>query len=284
MSPIESIRPSPIAGSWYSANPSILSKEIHGYLDQARVPEIHGQIIGLIAPHAGYLYSGQTAGHAYKCVQGDKTDLCVILSPLHAYNPYPLLSSAHAAFSTPLGIVDIDQDLLKTLKSNFEKASLPTIQPIAMDREHSLEIQLPFLQTALQGPFQLLPLMVRTQDPIFLQKTAQILAKTLQGKKVLVVASTDLSHFYEEKKASSFDQVMIERMVSFLPESVLDAEQNQEGFACGAGAVALALWTLKQLGGNQVSLLHYSNSAKVSGDPSSVVGYGALAITKYRGS
>ena len=159
-------------------------------------------------------------------------------------------------------------------------ASLTPAQRIANDREHSLEIQLPFLQTALAGSFHLLPLMVRSAEPAYLQQVGTLLANLIRGKKVLLVASTDLSHFYDEPTANALDQVMLQRMCDLSPEGVLQAEADQVGFACGSGAVALVLWTAKSLGANQVTLLHHSTSARASKDTSSVVGYGALAITR----
>lgn len=280
MNPINPVRPSPIAGTWYSSKADQLREEIEGYLNAAALPEIKGELIGLIAPHAGYFYSGPTAGHAYRVIKGMTFDLCVVVSPLHDYQPYPLLSSAHAFYVTPLGKVEVDHDLLSSLNQQLKDDGLTPAQSIANDREHSLEIQLPFLQTALKEPFRLLPLMVRTSEPGYLIKTAAVLAKLIRGKKVLLVASTDLSHFYDESTANRLDNVMLRHMTDFSPEGVLQAEANHEGFACGSGAVALVLWTAKALGANQVTLLHHSTSARASKDPSSVVGYGSLAITQ----
>ena len=280
MNPINPVRPSPIAGSWYSADRNKLSQEIKGYLNDARPPVLKGWLVGLIAPHAGYFYSGQTAGYAYAAVAGMHFDTCVVASPLHDYMPNPLLTSAHEAYTTPLGRVEIAQDLLTEYSNQLAVKSVTALQPISNDREHSLEIQLPFLQTALAGSFQLLPLMVRSNDPRLLQACADALAEILRGKNVLLVASTDLSHFYDESTANALDGVMLKRMTDFSPVGVLQAEVNQEGFACGSGAVALILWTAKALGADTVTLLHHSTSAKSSGDTSSVVGYGALAITR----
>ena len=280
MSAINPVRPSPIAGSWYSADPKKLSGEINGYLNSASLPRINGQLLGLIAPHAGYFYSGSTAGFAYRPVMGLHFDLCLVASPLHSYLPYPLITSAHSQYSTPLGNVKISVDLLGQLNALLIENSLPALQAIANDQEHSLEIQLPFLQTALSGSFQLLPLMVRSNDSHLLQKTAAVLADLLKGKNVLLVASTDLSHFYDLNTANALDDVMLKRMSDLSPSGVLEAEINHEGFACGSGAVALVLWAAQQLGANHVTLLHHNTSAQASRDPSSVVGYGALAITR----
>jgi len=280
MNTLPHVRPSAIAGSWYPADPDTLSAEIKGYLAVAAPPLLKATPLGLIAPHAGYFYSGATAGYAYRAVQGLHFDLCVVVSPLHNYLPFPLLSSAHTAFATPLGDVIIDHDLLSSFNQNLTQNDLPGIQLVASDREHSLEIQLPFLQCSLEGDFRLLPIMVRSSSASLLMGAGQILAELLRNKKVLLVASTDLSHFFDEKSANSFDEVMLQQMSSFSPTGVLQAEADEEGFACGSGAVALVLWTSLALGANKVTLLHHSTSAQASGDKSSVVGYGALAITR----
>ncbi len=279
MTQILPIRPSPIAGSWYPGAPDRLRQAIQVYLDQAETAVLPGQVAGLITPHAGYLYSGATAGAAFKCVQDLAFDLCAVFSPLHDYLDYPLLTSAHAFYHTPLGDVEIAQELVEALDHNLTVAGLPKLQPVANDREHSLEIQLPFLQVALRERFQLLPIMVRTHDNDFLRQAAEVMARELSGKSVLVVASTDLSHFYSEKQANRFDAVMLERMSAFSADGVLKAEANREGFACGVGAVALALRLTRLLGADKVTLLRHTTSAEVTGDSASVVGYGSLAIT-----
>jgi len=275
-----SIRPSPIAGSWYSAERGKLTKEINGYIDSALIPPLPGKVIGLIAPHAGYFYSGATAGYAYRAVKGYQYDLCVVVSPFHNYLPDPLLTTSHQAYQTPLGKIEVDQELLTELGELLAHKSLPIPSPIANDREHSLEIQLPFLQTALIGPFKLLPLMVRTSDRVTLQGVGETLAELIRGRNALLVASTDLSHFYDHQTANKFDEVILKRIADLSPLGVLEAESREEGFACGSSAVALTLWAACSLGADKVTLLHHSTSAESSGDTSSVVGYGALAITR----
>jgi len=274
------VRRSPIAGAWYPDNPDLLKREIDGYIDRATAVTLPGEVVGVIAPHAGYFYSGLTAGYAYRCVQGHSYDTCVVFSPLHDYTPNDLLTSAHEAYATPLGQVPVDQPLVQVCSQMIAEATGETLHPIANDREHSLEIQLPFLQRALSTPFSLIPIMVRTHNPRLLEATARAIADSLAGKTVLLVASTDLSHFYDENEANSLDSNMLHNMTAFSPEGVLKAERCGEGFACGAGAVALMLWTSRFLGASQVTLLHHSTSADASGDSSRVVGYGALAVTR----
>ena len=280
MNPYPPIRRSPIAGAWYPANPDVLRSEINGYIDAAAAQALPGDVTGLIAPHAGYFYSGATAGHAYRCVRDHAYDVCVIFSPLHEYMPNNLLTSAHHAYATPLGEVLVDQSLVEECSARIEKTTGETLQHIANDREHSLEIQLPFLQVALSAPFALLPIMVRNQDPALLEGAAAAIAPVLKSRKVLLVASTDLSHFYTQGEATRLDTTMLQQITDFSPEGVLKAERCGEGFACGSGAVAFMLWTGKFLGASKVTLLHHSTSADASGDSNRVVGYGALAVTR----
>jgi AmmeMemoRadiSam system protein B len=279
MREISAVRPSPIAGSWYPGNRDALQSEIKSYLEQATPCELLEKIYGLISPHAGYFYSGATAGYAYRCVQGKCFDICAVFSPLHDYQPFELLTTGHSAYATPLGEIPVAADLVNEIDEQLGVNSDLYLQRIANDREHSLEIQLPFLQVVLKGPFELLPVMVRTHDPEKLHVAASVIAKSLGDKRVLVVASTDLSHFYPERTANTYDKVMTTHFAEFDPEGVLRAESKEEGFACGAGAVALALWTTRLLGANKVTLLHHTTSAESSGDASSVVGYAAAAIT-----
>jgi hypothetical protein len=278
MKEISSIRPSPIAGSWYPGNKAVLYETISEYLEHADEPRLPGKVFGLIAPHAGYFYSGSTAGYAYRCVQNETFDICAVFSPLHDYQPFDLLTSAHKVYATPLGEIPIAEKLVGEIGADLQSRSDLFLQRIAYDREHSLEIQLPFLQVALNGSFELIPIMVRTHHAGALRTAADSIARVLAGKRVLLVASTDLSHFYSLKEANVFDQVMTSQFTDFDPQGVLEAESAQQGFACGAGAVALTLWTAKLLGAKQVTLLHHTTSAEASGDPSSVVGYAAAAI------
>lgn len=279
MATIQAIRPSPIAGSWYPGEEKMLRAQVDGFINNAHLPEIPGEILGLIAPHAGYRYSGPTAGYSYRCVKGKSYDLVVVASPLHEYLPYSFITSAHDSYATPLGTISVDKELLDQFNTTFYAASGVQLISIANDREHSLEIQLPFLQCALAAPFKLLPLMVREDHPDALQQFGETLAKVVRGKKVLLVASTDLSHFFTLDQADILDEHMLAQIQAFSPEGVLRAESENTGFACGAGAVAAILWAAKALGASHVTLLHHSTSADSTHDRSQVVGYGAAALS-----
>ena len=156
------------------------------------------------------------------------------------------------------------------------------LTPLARDEEHAIEIELPFLQRALAGEFSLLPVMVRTHDPRELQALGEALAEVMAGSASLLVASSDLSHFYPLPIANQLDAAMLARIAQFSPDAVLEAEETGEGFACGVGAVAAVLWAARALGANAVEIVHHSTSAERTGDESSVVGYGAAVILKGR--
>lgn len=273
------IRPSPIAGTWYTGDPKKLAAEIDQFIESAKVSadEYEGELIGLVSPHAGHRYAGRTASYAYRLVQGCPRGLAVILSPFHPYSTAEFLTTAHRAYQTPLGEVPVEKELLSLLDIKTAEAGLSLAQ-IAEDEEHSIEIQLPFLQRAWQEEFSLLPVMVRTHDPKKLRKFAQALHEVLDGHDYLLIASTDLSHFYPQDYAEVLDAEMLKRIKEMDAQGVLDAESEGSGSACGAGGVAAMLWTAQLAGANRAYILNYSSSADATGDRSSVVGYGAAAV------
>ena len=269
-------RPSPIAGRWYEANPKTLAASIDSYLNNAQLPELNGEVIAVIAPHAGHTYSGHVAGYAFAALRGIQPDLVVILSPYHNYSPHPFLVTAHQAYATPLGEIEVDRSALAELQTEL---GLP-ITAITKDQEHSLEIELPFLQRVLKNEFKLLPIMVRAESPMIAKKFGDALANMLRNKKAIIVASTDLSHFYDSKTAAMLDHEMLKRFESLDPDSIFEAEQTEKGFACGHAAVASMLWAAKSLGADKVQTLKYATSGDITGDHTSVVGYGAAIVLK----
>jgi MEMO1 family protein len=279
MNEIAEVRPSPIAGKWYNKNPDELRQEIDQYLAAARLPNLEGQVVAVIAPHAGHLFSGQTAGHAFASVLGQDRDLVAVVAPMHSPYPANLLTSAHLAYSTPLGSMRIHQDALAHLEEILIQDGM-SLTPVAYDKEHALEIELPFLQRALRTDFQLLPIMIRSQSPLVARRLGHALAQVMQEHNGLMVASTDLSHFYPEELAQRLDDEMLRRMRSFSPDDLFKAEKLGLGFACGVAAVAAILWAAREMGANVVEILHHSTSGKETGDYASVVGYGAAAVLR----
>jgi len=273
-------RPSPIAGQWYPGDPRALSESVDGYMNAAKPPRISGEVVAVVAPHAGHRYSGPVAGYSFAVLRGLSPDLVAVVSPMH--HPYfePLLTTSHDAYETPLGALPVDQEAVRQLSTYLHDELGFGLVPVPRDPEHSLEIELPFLQRALRGGFQLLPVMIREQSASVARGLGRALAKTLQGRDALLVASTDLSHFYPHSQANVFDAEVLRRIEAFDPEGVLQAEAEGKGFACGRGAVAAVLWAAKELGADTVQVLNYATSGDVTGDYSSVVGYGAAVVTR----
>ena len=274
------LRPSPIAGQWYPGQAERLADSVMGYIEAATLPTIPGEVIAVIAPHAGHRYSGPVAGHAFAAVQGLSPETVAVISPMHQFYTHPLLTSAHAAYQTPLGPVPIDQEAVSALDEYLHSSLGFGLTAVREDQEHSLEIELPFLQQALASAFSLLPVMVREQNLKVVQALGVALAQTMKGKNVLLVASTDLSHFYPQEIAHQLDQEMLRRIEAFDPLAVLQAEEQGKAYACGRGAVAAVLWAAEALGANTVTVVNYATSGDISGDTSQVVGYGAAVVTR----
>lgn len=258
----------------------MLARIVDEYLDDAQLPELDGEVLAVIAPHAGHTYSGPVAGYAFKALRGRSPDLVAVIAPMH--HPYfePLITTHHDAYSTPLGDILVDKDALRELDVVLKSELGFGLSPVQNDPEHSLEIELPFLQRALSSEWKLLPVMVRAREPHVSQGLGKALAHVLRDKNFAMVASTDLSHFYSQQTALTYDRAMLNAMESFDPDEAFDLERAGKGFACGLGAFTSVMWAARELGANQVKVLRHATSGNVTGDYSSVVGYGAAAILK----
>lgn len=275
------VRPSPLAGQWYPAVPDILAQSVDAYLDVPPLPiRPEEEVVALIAPHAGHMYSGMVAGHAFAAVKGRSFDIVAVLSPMHHPYPAAFLTTGHQAYGTPLGVVPVDRDLVREVDARLQEAIGLGLTPVRNDPEHALEIELPFLQRALRGPWRLLPIMIRDQRYESAKALGLILAEVLADKNALLVASTDLSHYYPQHIAEVLDREMLKRWVTFDPEAVFRAEEQGVAYACGRLAVVAVLWASRKLGATRVQVLYYATSGDVTGDRHSVVGYAAAAVLR----
>ncbi len=274
------LRPSPIAGLWYEGDPKSLARTVDKYIAQADLPDLPGEVIAVIAPHAGHIYSGPVAGYAFAAVRGRTSDLVAVIAPMHQPYIQPLITTAHDAYATPLGAVRVDREALAQLDRELNATLGYGLTAVSHDREHSLEIELPFLQRALGKEFQLLPIMVRAQEPHISRTLGMALAKVLKGRNALMVASTDLSHYYAQETALTFDSEMLRQWEAFSPEGAFEAEEEGRAYACGLGALTAVLWAARELGADTVRVLRHATSGDVTGDYAAVVGYGAAAILK----
>jgi len=272
------IRPSPIAGQWYTGNPKKLAEEIDRFIDQAVLPELPGKVLAIVVPHAGHRYSGHVAGYGFAAIKNQKPDIVVVVSPMH--HPYreSFLVTAHTAYSTPLGLMPVDRELVDETSQYLIELGFPQIQAISFDPEHSLEIELPFLQRVYTHSYRFLPIMVKSQFRPETKALGMALSKILKGKNFMLIASTDLSHFYPQRIAEQLDHNMLQAITALSPDQMFDLEMRDGGHACGLSGVASVIDCCSLLGAKKAVLLKQATSGEVTGDFNSVVGYGSVAI------
>jgi MEMO1 family protein len=282
MKNISDIRPSPIAGKWYPADARRLGQRVDAYLADAGLPELEGEVVGVIAPHAGHQYSGPVAGYAFAALQGLQPGIIAVISPMHYPYYEPLLTTAHNAYATPLGQILVDQEAMLELNQELVTRLGFGLTAVANDAEHSLEIELPFLQRVLHHSFSLLPVMVRDQSAPVMHALGDALATVLKNRSPILVASSDLSHFYPQPVAEQLDREFLAQVQAFDPSGVLRVEAEGRGFACGHGAVAAVLWASRVLGADRVQIVKHATSGDITGDYDRVVGYAAAVIMRSR--
>lgn len=276
------VRPSPIAGAWYPGSPQELAQTVDDYLARAKYFPTQDALIALISPHAGYAYSGQTAAYAYRQLEGRQFDTVVVMGPSHYddFGAYAISSKKY--YATPLGAVPLDQEFIDALTQRIP------ITRVARDREHSLEIQLPFLQRML-GEFTLVPIMMSL--PFYIvgeralapsEQLARVLAELARDRRVLFVASSDLAHLPDYQMVKQFDARTEELVASFdMPELVRYLWQAGECRACGDAPIVTALLAAQQRGANRIRVFHRTTSGDVTGERERadyVVGYMAVGV------
>lgn len=273
------IRRPAAAGTFYPSNPVELTKTIAGLYSEVDKVTIDGGLVGLVAPHAGYPYSGKVAAKAFKLLEGESFDTVVIVSPSHMVFFKGCSVFDGDGYETPLGVVDIDRELSQQIAeinplvylSNMGHASGST------RGEHALEVQLPFLQIAL-GKFKLVAIVMGEREEDSIRALGETLASALRGRNVLMVASTDLSHYHPEKEARRLDHAIQDAIEKYDPERLIRTLESGSGEACGGGPVAAVMHATKRLGGRAVRFLDYTTSGETTGHFDDVVGYLSAAI------
>lgn len=268
---MDTLRKSAIAGSWYPGESSILRRDIENYFNSVPDLELEGEIVGLIAPHAGYVYSGQVAAYAYKLICGKKYDAVIVIGPSHRIAFSGVSIYGKGGYETPLGIVPIDESLAKEVK---DLSKIIEDIPAAHLQEHSVEIQLPFLQVSL-GDFSFVPLVMGDQGANTCKELAETIYRVTRGKKILIVGSSDLSHFHNYNAATKLDAVVLQHLKDADATGLLKSLACKATEACGGGPMVVAMLVASKMGANKTRLLKYANSGDVTGDRSSVVGYTA---------
>ena len=267
------IRRAAVAGTWYPATPSTLLRAVEECC-AAGAASLEGVLTGVIAPHAGLIYSGPVAACAYRQLEGRSYDVIVLVGPSHHVGFEGVAIVPRGAFQTPLGDVAISEEDGAALM-----AATPVIRevPTAHQREHSLEMQLPFLQRFLPGT-PIVPLLMGHQTRHTIAALADGLAEAFEPRRALLVASTDLSHYHDAHRAAKLDHVMVDGVARFDPEAIERALAKFPDHACGGGPLVAVMRAARALGAADARVLRYADSGEVSGDTRAVVGYLAAVL------
>ena len=267
------VRRAAVAGTWYPGTAAALAAEVDRYCDRV-TDHVVGDVAAVIAPHAGLVYSGPVAAHAYAQLAGRIYDVVVLVGPSHYVSFEGVAVWARGLFETPLGSVAIAEDVADALM-----AATPLVRerPEAHIREHSLEMQLPFIQRLLPG-VSIVPLVMGRQLPATSAELARGLARTLAGRRALLVASSDLSHYHSAARAAMLDGVVVDAIQAFDVDALELAFVKCPDHACGGGPVTAVMRAARDLGARGARVLCYQNSGDISGDNSAVVGYVAAVI------
>ncbi len=267
------IRHAGVSGQFYPSEPPLLKKQIRTFLDQSRF-KTDPAVRAIIVPHAGYPYSGQVAAEAYRTVVGRTFESVILIAFLHRVFLQGILVDDVDFYETPLGRIPVDRPKVQKLRQSHPLLNASVRGHL---EEHSLEVQLPFLQETVQG-LKIVPIYMGMQDLSNAMALADVLAKELKGKNILVVATTDLSHFYPYEVAVEKDKKVIALFEQSHVEEIHKAYSYEEAEACGMGPVLSLLLLAEKMDWGKSELLAYANSGDVTGDRSSVVGYAAMAL------
>ena len=253
---------------------------VDGFLAQAAVAPAP-DLVALISPHAGYVFSGSVAAHSYALLKGRRIERVVVIAPSH-YEAFPFSAVYDgAAYMTPLGRVPVDQAFAAQLAKSGGLIRLSSRgHTVSGERsEHALEVQLPFLQRAL-GQFQLVPVVMGDQSYEACRALGRALAKMIHGQETLIVASSDLSHYHPYDDAVRMDHKTLKAIEEWDYLSMLRNFEQRIWEACGGGPIVATMIAAERLGAGDARILKYANSGDVTGDRSRVVGYGAVALLR----
>lgn len=281
-------RPAAFAGSWYPREEAALRSLVDGYLTPGDVP--FADILALVAPHAGLMYSGRIAGKAYAAIgaraAGDRRDaparpeLVVLVGPSHSVAFEGVAVYPRGSFDTPLGALPIDAGVADAL---VRLDPIVHADPAVHAREHSLELQLPFLARVLPG-IPIVPLLMGRQSRATVDALSRTLATALEGRRALLVASSDLSHFHDRPTAAELDAIVVKHIERNDPDGLQAALEHFPQHACGGGPVTAVMRAARALGADAAHVLQYGDSGDVSGDLARVVGYVSAVFGRGRAS
>ena len=274
------------AGMFYAGNPEDLKKQIEECflhkLGPGKIPKAvedgPRKIVGLICPHAGYMYSGPVAAHAYHRLALDgKPEVFVIMGPNHMGYGSAIALMNEGVWRTPFGDIEIDYE---TASRILRVSELIDIDETAHKYEHSIEVQLPFLQYLYGSEFRFVPIVFLMQDLKSSQEVGKALAKALEGRNAVIIASTDMTHYEPHEQASRKDKLALSAVEKMNEEEFYSIIESYRVSACGYGPVAALIVASRLLGAKKAEILCYKTSGDVVGDYSSVVGYASACFTR----
>jgi AmmeMemoRadiSam system protein B len=274
------------AGAFYEGNGESLKRQIENCflheLGPGKIPKVvrdgPRQVVGLICPHAGYMFSGPVAAHAYyKQALDGKPDVVVIFGPNHMGYGSALAVMNEGLWRTPLGDVEVDS---ATANQIAHESRIIDVDDSAHRLEHSIEVQLPFLQYLYGSEFKIVPICFLMQDLASSREVGQAAAKVLAEKNALIIASSDMTHYEPQDRAAEKDVSALEAVEAMDEAKFYSTVETQGISACGYGPITALITGAKILGAKEAKLLCYKTSGDVIGDYSSVVGYAAVCFTK----
>ena len=270
----QGIREPVCAGTWYDQKKEVLSRRLDSFLEQAQSADAPSEgIAGIIAPHAGYLYSGPVAAHAYRLVQGKDYDAVVVIGTSHRHRFDGCSIYLQGGYRTPLGIAEIDESLASALSQSTGFRYIAR----AHKEEHSVEMQIPFIQKVLPGT-KIVPIVMGVPSKRTISVLAEGLAENLAGKKILLVASTDMSHFFPKEKANAVDKETMAHIEALDTETLMKKLSRNENIMCGGGPVCSMILCAKKAGNPHLKILKYMDSSQAGSSEERVVGYVAAVL------
>jgi hypothetical protein len=271
---VRKMRRASVAGSWYPGSAEGLRAAVDRHLASAGAAGTLAELTALVAPHAGLMYSGPVAAYAYRLLKDRPVDLIVLVGPSHFVPFEGVAVYRSGAFDTPLGPAEIDEEAASAILS---ATPIAREDESAHAREHSLEMQLPFVRR-LAPDAKIVPILMGRQTADTARMLGDALGASLQGRKALLVASTDLSHYHDRATAARLDEVVIDCVSRFDADLLQRALDARPDHACGGGPTVAVMRAAKLLGATDASVLNYADSGDISGDTTSVVGYLAAAF------
>ncbi len=263
------LRRAAFAGSWYPRSEAAILAEVDAYLAAASPGAVAGRLVGLVSPHAGLHYSGPVAAYGYSLLRRQAPATVVLVGPSHRAAFEGVAVHAQGSWETPLGEAAIDEELARALIA--ADATLFD-DPGPHREEHSLELQMPFLQRVMPG-LRIVPLLMGTQSRSEVEALARALARVLPGRGAVLVASSDLSHYQPAALASRLDAEVVGDVRGLDADALMHRLEARENVACGGGPLVAVMKAARELGADRASVLRYADSGDAGGDKTHVVGY-----------